>query len=309
MDCCAFIRVSTTNQKILNQRKIVEEYCIKNNLNIIKYLEIKGTGFRVPYIKKLPSYLKKICNNGCENIVVYSVDRLSKSIIAFIELLNVLPKKVKIHFILEKIVIEVSEFFPANIKACEIFNAINVGQNVSSILSFKIKQTRKCIEKKGGFLGGRIPFGKMLVQKDGYKKCIQIPELKNIVKLINWLINKYKVKKDNIISLLNNRNIYMPFWRKDEINYACWNKKLIKKTYDLYPNLGVVHSKPEEFKDITFDFINIENTLEEDNSYEYIKILDEAKLFGENYCKILWKNPLINGQPNISWIPESNINN
>lgn len=303
---CAFVRVSTNEQSVENQRKIVEQYAKRNGYDMKSVLELKGSGYQNSYTKNLPNYVKQLCRNGVKHIIVHSVDRLARSVVAFVTLITKLPRDTTLHFLAENIHIQVDEFFPGNLRAVEVFNAMNTAQAFSAGLSDKIKRTRSMLKdgNKHAFVGGAIPHGMKVVQLNGQKVLQPDKEYLEVQKLVSWLVTIKGLKFADVATVLNARSIYMPFWRKGQREYVCWNEKHVRSVNSR--SFGS-KSKPKSFDQYDFDNINMELTVGEEQESQYVEILDEAKLFGAEHVKLKWRTPQPNGMANVSWIPKEHI--
>ena len=307
---CGFVRVSTQDQSLKNQEKLVRKYAEDNNITLDRLMTLKGTGYQCSYTKNLPAYMRRLCKGGTQHIIVHSADRLARSVVAFVELIRSLPKHVKLHFIVDNLVVSVGEFFPATPAACDVFKAIAEAETYSAILGAKIRRTRALLKSihPDAYLGGAIPLGKMTEirvddEENEYRVLVEDPEYRDVAKLLAWLSKTKKVRADKFANILNSRSIYLPFWRQGRREYLCWNLSLVVKTH--YENLpGRV--KPTVFHDVTFNMIDMEMELGEEDS-EYMKILETGKISGKHHSKLQWRQPQPDGSVNISWIPTENL--
>jgi len=127
-------------------------------------------------------------NSGVGHLVVHSADRLSRSIMSFTQLLNSLDRNITIHLIEEQVTIQVAEFFPPTVKACEVYHAINVAQTTSAVLSAKMKSHHRYLTR--------------------YDKLLDNTKLQQ---LVLWLTNVKRYSHTIICNMLNSQHVFYPF--------------------------------------------------------------------------------------------------
>jgi len=303
-----FARVSTPQQNLDNQKKIIENYCERKNLIINESLSVQGTGYQNKYVRDLEKYRKILIKNKPSHLVVHSADRLARNLVAFTKFISSLSKAMKIHFIVERKIIKVADFFPATVEACEIFSSVNNAQLLSATQGDKIRRTLRIIKEANpnAYTGGVVPFGFKLIDKENHRELREIKEIKRINSLMNWLVDIKKVPKLNLDTVLNKKSVYCPFYLNGDIQYLCWTPKLVKKVYKkqavVSKNINIA------YRDLNFNMLDMELLLEDDGNYQYKKILDRKIIFRTPYVKVEWRANKAGDEQNISWIPESWIN-
>jgi DNA invertase Pin-like site-specific DNA recombinase len=86
-----YIRVSTDQQTVENQRFEIENFCIRNNLQIEKWIEETISGTKTPDKRRLGALLNGIQKNDL--IICSELSRLGRSLFMIMSILNILLAK------------------------------------------------------------------------------------------------------------------------------------------------------------------------------------------------------------------------
>jgi DNA invertase Pin-like site-specific DNA recombinase len=101
----AYLRVSTDQQDTKNQKFGILDYCNKNNLSPIKFIEDTASG-KVAWQNRIIGQIMEKANNG-DLIVVSEISRLGRSTLQVLEILETAAKKeISVHIAKNHIVID-----------------------------------------------------------------------------------------------------------------------------------------------------------------------------------------------------------
>jgi len=170
-----YVRVSTTEQDIDAQKFSCEQYCIQNKLNIKKIYSEKCSAFKN---NSQPELYKLISENQNCNLIIFSIDRLSRNI----KIGNDLIKQIKNKNIT---LISVKENINLNtaLGKHHFRNYINAAQYESELISERVKNSIK-YRKANNIHIGQAPYGYE------YKKGKLIKNIKETA-IIKFIVNNY----------------------------------------------------------------------------------------------------------------------
>ena len=197
-----YIRVSTEYQKlkensINNQIKSINEYCNRNDFDLVEIFEDNGISGLISNRIGLTEMIDKIKSENIDCVIVYSLSRLGrklKDVIQFIELLD--KKNVKF--------ISLKENFNSNdIVGKLMFNILgSINEFEVNLLSQRISDVKQYKKSVREVYSGKICFG---LKRNG-KKLIDNDTEMETLKLIHKLRND-KMSYFKISDYLNERNI------------------------------------------------------------------------------------------------------
>ena len=87
----AYIRVSTNNQDIQNQKLEVYEYARENNLQINQFIEVEASTIKSPKDRRIENLLIQVNSNDI--LIITELSRLGRSTSEVIDLVNALIQK------------------------------------------------------------------------------------------------------------------------------------------------------------------------------------------------------------------------
>lgn len=90
---CAYARISTKEQNIDTQLKVIREYCTKNGLGVVTEYADQGVSGAKTSRPQLDLMLKDVREGKLDTIVVYKLDRLGRSLKHLLDLLFELKNK------------------------------------------------------------------------------------------------------------------------------------------------------------------------------------------------------------------------
>ena len=136
-------------------------------------------------------------NGYGSNLLIYSVDRLTRHLLSGINYIdNLVTRNIDIHFVTNKIV------YNSGISAMHksmIQQELQTAEKYSNDTSEKIKGTLRRLKEEGHCVGGRIPYGVKRIVVDGIRKQVSNQSEVNNIKIIKskfydiWKdFNKYK---------------------------------------------------------------------------------------------------------------------
>ena len=155
-DAIIYVRVSTTEQDIDAQQYSCEQYCIKNKLNIKKIYIEKCSAFKNNSQPKLYKLIKE--NNNC-NLIIFSIDRLSRNIKIGNDLIKQIENK-------NITLISIKENINLNtaLGKHNFRNYINAAQYESELISERVKNSIK-YRKENNIHIGQAPYGYKILNK------------------------------------------------------------------------------------------------------------------------------------------------
>ena len=214
-----YIRVSTEYQKlkensINNQIKSINEYCSRNDFDLVEIFEDNGISGLISNRIGLTEMIDKIKSENIDCVIVYSLSRLGrklKDVIQFIELLE--KKNIKF--------ISLKENFNSNdIVGKLMFNILgSINEFEVNILSQRISDVKQYKKSVKEVYCGKILFG--TDRKDN--KLVKNDKEFKVLELINELRNKgnsyFKISK-----YLNDHNILSK-------ENKCWYGSSVRSVY------------------------------------------------------------------------------
>ena len=214
-----YIRVSTEYQKlkensINNQIKSINEYCNRNDFDLVEIFEDNGISGLISNRIGLTEMIDKIKSENVDCVIVYSLSRLGrklKDVIQFIELLE--KKNIKF--------ISLKENFNSNdIVGKLMFNILgSINEFEVNILSQRISDVKQYKKSVKEVYCGKILFGTDRIDN----KLVKNDKEFEVLELINELRNKgnsyFKISK-----YLNDHNILSK-------ENKCWYGSSVRSVY------------------------------------------------------------------------------
>ena len=185
-----YVRLSKedTNESIDNQKKILLDYCINNNLdNYYFYIDDgwTGTNFNRPQFQKL---ISDIFNYKINIVIVKDLSRLGRDYIKVGEYIEHFFPLHNIRFVSINDNIDTS--IDNSLNDLIPFKSI-INDMYSKDLSKKIRSSIKSMQKRGLWTGGCIPFGYKKNFKDKHKLAINTKEAQIVKLIFNLAYNDY----------------------------------------------------------------------------------------------------------------------
>ena len=214
-----YIRVSSEYQKlkensINNQIKSINEYCNRNDFDLVEIFEDNGISGLISNRIGLSEMVDKIKSENIDCVIVYSLSRLGrklKDVIQFIELLE--KKNIKF--------ISLKENFNSNdIVGKLMFNILgSINEFEVNILSQRISDVKQYKKSVKEVYCGKILFGTERIDN----KLVKNDKEFEVLELINELRNKgnsyFKISK-----YLNDHNILSK-------ENKCWYGSSVRSVY------------------------------------------------------------------------------
>ena len=226
-----YIRVSTDGQVgddkfgLDAQREQIEEYCVKNEMNIVKWYVDEGESGA----KERPGFDEivygEVTNPPIESVIVAKSDRVARDINVYYYYKMMLRKK---NIELVSVAEDFGAFgvFGDMLEAFTLIVAKMERENITK----RTSSGRKIKSAKGGYAGGRAPMGykvsdgKLVIDSAEAKVVRRIFELRDsgvvlleIVKTINEEGFRTRAGKEFVLStvqsIVNNRMTYQGFYR------------------------------------------------------------------------------------------------
>jgi len=196
---------------------------------------ISGKNTDRPQFKKL---LEKIKNDEFSGVVVYKLDRFSRSLLDFMSIYETLEKH-DVKFI------SCNEHFDTSTpmgRAMLALTAVFAQMERETIVE-RCKDTYYQRAEKGFYAGGRVPFGynKIPVIKDGFKTSMleKEPLQADIVERIYKYYTEDLLTFSSILNELNSENPSKPF-HIEQIKYILRNGVYVKSDESVYDYLKTV---------------------------------------------------------------------
>ena len=214
-----YIRVSTEYQKlkensINNQIKSINEYCNRNDFDLVEIFEDNGISGLISNRIGLTEMIDKIKSENIDCVIVYSLSRLGrklKDVIQFIELLE--KKNIKF--------ISLKENFNSNdIVGKLMFNILgSINEFEVNILSQRISDVKQYKKSVKEVYCGKILFGTERIDNKLVKNDKEFKVLELITDLRNKGNSYFKISK-----YLNDHNILSK-------ENKCWYGSSVRSVY------------------------------------------------------------------------------
>ena len=214
-----YIRVSTEYQKlkensINNQIKSINEYCNRNDFDLVEIFEDNGISGLISNRIGLTEMIDKIKSENIDCVIVYSLSRLGrklKDVIQFIELLE--KKNIKF--------ISLKENFNSNdIVGKLMFNILgSINEFEVNILSQRISDVKQYKKSVKEVYCGKILFGTNRIDNKLVKNDKEFEVLELITDLRNKGNSYFKISK-----YLNDHNILSK-------ENKCWYGSSVRSVY------------------------------------------------------------------------------
>jgi len=214
-----YIRVSTEYQKlkensINNQIKSINEYCNRNDFDLVEIFEDNGISGLISNRIGLTEMIDKIKSENVDCVIVYSLSRLGrklKDVIQFIELLE--KKNIKF--------ISLKENFNSNdIVGKLMFNILgSINEFEVNILSQRISDVKQYKKSVKEVYCGKILFGTDRIDNKLVKNDKEFEVLELITDLRNKGNSYFKISK-----YLNDHNIVSK-------ENKCWYGSSVRSVY------------------------------------------------------------------------------
>ena len=214
-----YIRVSTEYQKlkensINNQIKSINEYCNRNDFDLVEIFEDNGISGLISNRIGLTEMIDKIKSENVDCVIVYSLSRLGrklKDVIQFIELLE--KKNIKF--------ISLKENFNSNdIVGKLMFNILgSINEFEVNILSQRISDVKQYKKSVKEVYCGKILFGTDRIDNKLVKNDKEFEVLELITDLRNKGNSYFKISK-----YLNDHNILSK-------ENKCWYGSSVRSVY------------------------------------------------------------------------------
>jgi DNA invertase Pin-like site-specific DNA recombinase len=237
MKVIGYCRVSTSMQEeqgssLDAQKDTIVQFCKSRNLELIDCYKECISGSVEPRERPLLSHvLRELDDNSCDGIVIYKLDRLSRSIKDTITLLSELSNKNKKFFEIKN---GLSNDGAVNAFTVHLFSAL--AQMERSLIQERVNDVIK-YRREHNLIIGNIAFGKMVVEKEGQKVLVDHPEEQRTIAMIKELRNTIVIKK----SQKGERKMNMTFQniakalekekRKNKEGNTKWYASYIRKIY------------------------------------------------------------------------------
>lgn len=215
-----YIRVSTNEQEIDAQRYTCEQFCLQNNLNVLKIYIEKCSAFKNKSQPKLHKLIKE--NEKC-NLIVFSIDRFSRNIKNADEFVKKLEQK-------NITLISIKENINLNtaLGKHNFRNYINAAQYESELISERVKNSIN-YRKANNIHIGQAPYGYKIENKKLVKNTQELA-------IINFIISNFGRRKTSeeltrdlyvVLTALNrNQNEFEPIsfiLSDDSFEYKTYN--------------------------------------------------------------------------------------
>jgi DNA invertase Pin-like site-specific DNA recombinase len=237
MKVIGYCRVSTSMQEeqgssLDAQKDTIVQFCKSRNLELIDVYKECISGSVEPKERPLLSHiLRELNDNNADGIVIVKLDRLSRSIKDTITLLSDLGNKGKKFFEIKN---GLSNDGAVNAFTVHLFSAL--AQMERSLIQERVNDVIK-YRRDHNLIIGNIPFGKMVVEKEGQKVLVDHPDEIRTIAIIKELRNTIVIKK----SQKGERKMNMTFQsiakalekekRKNKEGNTKWHASYIRKIY------------------------------------------------------------------------------
>ena len=193
MSTVAYLRASTSKQNLGHQKKSIEDFAKKNNMEISKYYSehISAYNTSIEDRKQLQNLLNLVKSNKVNNVIVFELSRLSRKFKDGIEILNTFIKhNVRLWIVKDNRLIE--NIIEQDVMM-ELYNTEKESENISA----RCKSQKSYNKEQGRYLGGKILDGFKVV--DGFE-IIDEDKKQEVIDMFDDYINygaRYTIEKYN----------------------------------------------------------------------------------------------------------------
>jgi DNA invertase Pin-like site-specific DNA recombinase len=145
-----YIRISTDNQDLKNQKHSILDYCNSKKLGSIDFIEVKISSRKSDEDRKIGELVNLLEENDI--LIVTELSRIGRSVINVIDIVNsIIGKKVNLHIIKENMIIEPNNINPFTTFQMNIFASF--AQLERDLISLRTKEALKARKEQGIKLG------------------------------------------------------------------------------------------------------------------------------------------------------------
>ena len=195
----AYLRISTAEQDLGNQKLELHEYAHKNNIKIDDFIEIQSSSRKSTKVRRIDELLLNL--QAGDLLIVSEISRLGRSVGQIIQLVNTLIEhKVKLIAIKESIKIDGKQ----NIQTKTMITMFGLFAEIErDLISERTKQGLEAARKKGKLLGS--PKGPGKSKLDQFKH--EIKALLNNGSSKTFIAKRYKTSLPNFYQWMNKHKI------------------------------------------------------------------------------------------------------
>jgi site-specific DNA recombinase len=225
-----YVRISTDEQKngegLEVQRQAIQMHCAIHDLELIDIVEDAGFSGSTTERPGLQSIIDDVKNRAVEGVVVYKLDRLTRS------LKDLLILHDDLFLPMDCSMISIKEQFDTSTAIGKLFFSIigGFGEFERSVITERLMDGIHNKAKNGNHATGSIPTGYKSVLEDGKKKMVIDESEAQIIELIFHLRDVDKLSFYQIAEVLNDKG-YKPKrsktgqWRNTSVQYIYQNSK------------------------------------------------------------------------------------
>lgn len=206
-----YCRVSSENQtngiSLESQEALCKKFAKTNNLNIKAIYKEIGSAYNTNSNVQILKRKANISRFRNKTIIISSVDRFSRRSNNGVSLMNKLTKKNNtLVFINNNIIID-------NLCTADtlrrFYKELDDAEKESKKISDRIKTTKAHLKSQGYYIGGKVPYGKIIVKDDMDRKKLYIDENKiPILKFIGACHNGTRIMTETLNHLMDNISPY-----------------------------------------------------------------------------------------------------
>jgi hypothetical protein len=228
-----YCRVSTSIQaeqgdSLEAQKENIERYCKNKGLILVNVLKECISGAIAPEKRPLFSHILRELERGeIEGIVIYKLDRLSRSINDTIRLMSEFSTKKWLFYEIKN---SLSTEGAMGLFTIHLFSALN--QLERSIIQERVNEVNE-YRKQHGLQRGLLPFGKDVIIKDGLKLLVDNKEEQETIKMIKEMRDTPIIKngKTKYPTFKEIAEYLMKEGRKNKFGSVNWFVQNVRKFY------------------------------------------------------------------------------